>query len=70
MSLDRRRFLAAITGGLLAAPLAAEAQQVGKSPRIAFISATASRDSPRPRGFQQGLRDLGYQPSPLRVARA
>src|SRR5262249_5368290 len=33
-SLGRRRFMAVIAGGLLAAPLAAEAQQVGKVYRI------------------------------------
>ena len=36
--LERRGFMAAITGGLLAAPLAAEAQQKGKVYRIGVLS--------------------------------
>ena len=32
--MDRRAFLATLTGGLLAAPLAAVAQQAGNVPRI------------------------------------
>src|SRR5215471_6766273 len=57
--MDRRTFVAILTGGLLAAPLAAEAQQPPKVPRIGFL-----RAGPPPRdfveGFRQGLRDLGY----------
>ena len=57
--MDRRAFLATLTGGLLAAPLAAEAQQTAKVPRIGFL-----RSGPPPQafveGFQQGLRELGY----------
>jgi len=56
----RRAFLGAVTGGLLAAPLAAEGQQGGKVARIGCLG------SPRPpfthlwEAFRQGLRDLGY----------
>ena len=60
-SLGRRRFLAAIAGGLLAAPLAAEAQSPGKLYRIGFLSggsAVAAR--PLVEQFRQGLRELGY----------
>ena len=55
-----RAFLGAVTGGLLAAPLAAEGQQGGKVARIGCLG------SPRPpfthlwEAFRQGLRDLGY----------
>jgi putative ABC transport system substrate-binding protein len=45
---------------LLAAPLAAEAQQAGKIARIAFISTTASLESPTTSAFRQGLQELGY----------
>ncbi len=57
--MNRRAFISGISVGLLAAPLAAEAQQAGKIPRIGFL-----RAGPPPKswveGFQQGLRDLGY----------
>jgi putative ABC transport system substrate-binding protein len=42
------------------AMLAAEAQQAGKIPRIAFISTTSSLESPTTTAFRQGLQDLGY----------
>src|SRR5215468_12320089 len=61
--MNRRTFLGAVTGGLLTAPLAAEAQQTRKAiPRIAFLTTTSPEDSPNPGvdGFRQGLRDLGY----------
>jgi len=56
---QRRAFLNTMAGGLLAAPLAVEAQRAGKVPRIGFL-----RSGPPPQafveGFQQGLRELGY----------
>jgi putative ABC transport system substrate-binding protein len=55
---ERRAFIGALAGGLLAAPLAAEAQQGGKVPRIGvlWVRGPELRD-----GFlTQGLRDLGY----------
>src|SRR5262245_19979667 len=62
-SMDRRTFLGTLAGGLVAAPLAAGAQQAGKVWRIGFLSA----GSPHARafqdlqtGFRQGLHDLGY----------
>lgn len=43
------------------APLAAEAQQAGKVPRIGFLTAFSPSDFPLWReGFRQGLRDFGY----------
>jgi putative ABC transport system substrate-binding protein len=61
--MNRRAFLSAVTGGLLAAPLAAEAQQQGKVPRIGVLSpgnsARAARN-PRMQAFYQALRELGW----------
>ena len=45
---------------ILAAPLTAEAQPVGKVPRIAFLSTTSPGSSPTTDAFIQGLRELGY----------
>ena len=55
--MDRRAFLGTLTGGLLAAPLAAEAQQRGKVWRIGVLS---TADGPDWEAFRQGLRALGY----------
>ena len=54
-----------LTFGLTLAPLAAEAQQSGKTPRIGYLSVGSA---PRPAaplhptldGFIQGLRELGH----------
>ena len=45
---------------LLVAPLAAQAQQAGKVPRIGFLFYGAPGPSPELEAFRQGLRDLGY----------
>src|SRR5215470_17698786 len=59
--MDRRTFVEALAGGLLAAPLAAGAQQIGgKAHRIAFISTASPEASPPTDAFVQGLRELGY----------
>jgi hypothetical protein len=39
MVIDRRAFLQTLVGGLLTAPLAAEAQPVGKIARIGYLTA-------------------------------
>ncbi len=56
--MDRRAFVSGITLGLLAAPLAGEAQPAGKVWRIGIL--TAGSVSTRDDAFRQGLRDLGY----------
>ncbi len=59
--IDRREFIGALTGGLLAAPLAAEAQQTGKIYRIGFLgTATRSLMSTWLTAFREGLRERGY----------
>ncbi len=37
--MERRRFIEVIAGGLVVAPLAAEAQQAAKVPRIGWLGA-------------------------------
>jgi putative tryptophan/tyrosine transport system substrate-binding protein len=58
-SLDRRSFIATLAGGLLAAPLAAEGQQVKPASRVGILrygSLPPSFIEP----FRQELRELGY----------
>ena len=57
--MDRRAFLSTVAGGLLVAPLGAEAQQAGKVYRIGFLRAGQPPESYLD-GFQQGLRERGY----------
>jgi putative ABC transport system substrate-binding protein len=61
--MNRRTFLSALSGSLLSAPLAAEAQPAGKVPRVGFLAASSASDAANARwieAFRQGLRDLGY----------
>jgi putative tryptophan/tyrosine transport system substrate-binding protein len=59
-----RRFalavLLAFIPGLLAAPLAVEAQQAGKVYRIGVLSGTSSPDPAHHQPFLKALRELGY----------
>jgi putative ABC transport system substrate-binding protein len=57
---DRRRFLLTSLAGAFATPLAADAQQAGKVPRIAFLTTTSPGGSPTTDAFLRGLRELGY----------
>ena len=57
----RRQFLRTVSVGLLAAPLAADAQQAGKVPRIGFLGVTSPSDRPPLLdAFRQRLRELGW----------
>ena len=58
--MERRGFISGITLGLLAAPLAAEAQQAGKIYRIGFLLPSTSADPSILDAFREGLRELGY----------
>jgi putative ABC transport system substrate-binding protein len=61
---DRRKFLSALTGSLLAAPLAAAAQSAGKLLRVGVLSpgsSTEAREVQR-EPFERGLRELGWLP--------
>ena len=46
--------------GLLAASVAAEAQQAGKVPRVGWLRAGRPGSSWELEAFRQGLRELGY----------
>jgi len=61
--LDRRAFLVAVTGSLLAAPLAAAQEyKAGKVWRIGYVTSQSAASAGRVSfdAFRQGLRDLGY----------
>src|SRR6266851_3859753 len=60
-AMERRSFVALMSGGLLAAPFVAEAQKEGKIYRIAYLgNSSAALESELVAGFRQGLRDLNY----------
>ena len=60
--MDRRAFLGTVAGGLLGAPLGAEAQQSGKVWRIGILSpsTTPSETARRQSPLMQKLAELGY----------
>src|SRR5262245_61556850 len=59
--MDRRAFLGTLAGGLLAAPVAAEAQQPGKIWRVGYLGNGLPTQSAHTRdAFRQGLRELGW----------
>ena len=59
--MDRRTFIGRVAGGLLAAPLAASAQQAGKVYRIGILETIpASQNAAKLDALRKGLRDLGY----------
>jgi hypothetical protein len=56
--MDRRAFIGTFVGGLLAAPLAAEAQPAGKVARLGYLSyGTATTNAGLRKAFVDGLRD-------------
>jgi putative tryptophan/tyrosine transport system substrate-binding protein len=58
--MDRRTFLAGTGAVLLAAPLAADAQQPGKVWRVGFLDAVSPRNVPWIAAFERRLVELGY----------
>jgi putative ABC transport system substrate-binding protein len=58
--MDRRAFLTGTGAVLLAAPLAAGAQQTGKVARIGWLSLTEIPSHPGRSAFLAGLRELGW----------
>ena len=57
--MPRRTFLATVAGGLLAAPLVAEAQQARNAPRVGLLSLREVQPHFLD-AFRMGLRELGY----------
>jgi putative ABC transport system substrate-binding protein len=58
---DRRSFIGTLAGGLLAAPLAAKAQQGGKTWQIGFLAGGARPpDGAPPLALRQALQELRY----------
>ena len=58
--MDRRAFIAIAAGSLLAAPLAADAQQAGKVYRIGYLAYTPPTEGDATHIFVQRLRELGW----------
>src|SRR5438874_8805133 len=59
--MDRRMFIGGVAGSLLAAPLAARAQQAGKIYRIGILEPIpAAENAANLDAFRKGLRELGY----------
>jgi len=60
--ITRRDFVGTLAGGLLAAPLAGEAQQAGKVWRIGILSPFSAPSGPSPSfdAFRVGLREFGW----------
>jgi len=58
--MNRRTFLVTLTGGLAAAPLAAQGQPGGKVARLGVLLFSTPVTEPNLAAFIAGLRDLGY----------
>ena len=59
--MDRRAFIGTLSGGLLAAPLASEAQQPGKVYRVGVLETTpVALNAANLDAFRLGLKELGY----------
>jgi putative ABC transport system substrate-binding protein len=56
----KRRTFITLLGGAAAWPLAARAQQAGKTPRVGYIRAGNPNNDPYREEFVRGMRDLGY----------
>src|SRR6266478_1963615 len=57
---QKRRSFITLLGSAAAWPLAARAQQPGKTPRVGYIRAGTPRNDPFREEFVRGMRDLGY----------
>ena len=57
--MERRTFMAMLTGGIVAVPLVAEAQPAAKVPRMGYVTTNLAAGHAL-EAFRQELRDLGY----------
>src|SRR5262245_51343458 len=57
--MDRRAFIA-VAGGILAAPLTANAQRSASPRRVGVLFVLLSPEEKEAQAFRQGLRDAGY----------
>jgi hypothetical protein len=55
--MERRTFMAMLAGGIVIAPLAAEAQQAAKVARIGYLALSLATAPHRSQAFRQGLGD-------------
>src|SRR5712692_4494684 len=58
--ISRRAFIGGLAGGLLAAPLAVEAQPAAKMPRVGLLGLGSAESSPLFEALRQGLRERGW----------
>ena len=59
--MERRAFMAMLTGGIVVSPLAGEAQKAGKVYRVGFLgNSSAALKANLVGPFREGLRELGY----------
>ena len=58
--MGRREFVTLLSGGALAWPLAARAQQAAKVPVVGILTPAAGETSPTIEAFRRAMRDLGY----------
>src|SRR6266568_2954433 len=58
--MERRTFVAMLTGGIVVVPFAAIAQSAAKTIRIGYLAANLAASPHLQQAFLQGLRDLGY----------
>ena len=67
--MHRRRFLLTSLAGVVAAPLGAEAQQAGRSPKIGWLTSSLVH-APNVEAFREGMSALGYPEVRLEVRAA
>ena len=58
--MQRREFIALVSGTAVAWPFTARAQKSGKMQRVAILSTANPRSASFYQAFEQRLRDLGY----------
>ena len=59
--MDRRAFITMVGWGILAAPLAAEAQHARGQPRVGFLTGPTGTGTTFFDAFRQGLEELGWK---------